>query len=73
MMAWLCVWSEVQMICIWSGWCYYCHPIISSFIRIQCGATFLVQAYPGVLEKRPLNGCLSVFIQHQKKWRWTKC
>jgi len=25
---WLSVWSEVQMICIWSSWCH-CHPIIS--------------------------------------------
>jgi len=25
---WLSVWSEVQMICIWSSGCYY-HPIIS--------------------------------------------
>jgi len=30
---WLSVWSEVQMICIWSSWCH-CHPIISCFINI---------------------------------------
>ena len=24
-LAWLSVWSEVQMICIWSSWCH-CHP-----------------------------------------------
>jgi len=23
-LVWLSVWSEVQMICIWSSWCY-CH------------------------------------------------
>jgi len=23
---WLSVWSEVQMICIWSSWCH-CHPL----------------------------------------------
>jgi len=26
-LAWLSVWSEMQMICIWSSWCH-CHPII---------------------------------------------
>jgi len=24
-LAWLSVWSDVQMICIWSSWCD-CHP-----------------------------------------------
>jgi len=45
-LAWLSVWSEVQMICIWSSWCH-CHPIISCFIKIQIGLTFLVPAYRG--------------------------
>ena len=31
-LAWLPVWSEVQMICIWSGWCH-CHPIISASVK----------------------------------------
>jgi len=44
-LAWLSVWSEVQMICIWSSWCQ-CHPIILYFIKIQIGLTFLVPAYP---------------------------
>jgi len=26
LLAWLSLWSEVQMICIWSSWCH-CHPI----------------------------------------------
>jgi len=34
--AWLSVWSEVQMICIWSNWCQ-CHPIIFRFIKIKTG------------------------------------
>jgi len=33
-LAWLAVWSKVQMICIWSSWCY-CHPIISCFMKIH--------------------------------------
>jgi len=42
----LSVWIEVHMICIRSSWCY-CHPVISHFIKIQIGLTFLVLAYPG--------------------------
>jgi len=43
-LAWLSVWSEVQMICIWSSWCH-CHPIISCSSKIQNCLTFLVPAY----------------------------
>ena len=28
-LAWLSVWSEVQMTCVWSSWCH-CHPVISA-------------------------------------------
>ena len=45
-LAWLSVWSGVEMICIWSSW-YHCHPIISCIIKIQIGLSFLVPAYPG--------------------------
>ena len=38
-LAWLSVWSEVQMICIWSTWCHY-HPIISCSSKIQNGVRF---------------------------------
>ena len=59
-LAWLSVWHEVQVICIWSSWCH-CHPIISCFIKIQIGLIFLVPITQVVLEKRLLNGvCLSV-------------
>ena len=30
---------------------------VSCSSKIQMGFTFLVPAYPGFLEKRPLNGC----------------
>jgi len=43
-LAWLFVWREVQMTCIWSSWCH-CHPIVSCFIKIQTGLTFLAPAY----------------------------
>jgi len=49
-LAWLYVWSELHMICMWSSWCH-CHPNISCFIKIQNGLTILV---PGCHGKRPL-------------------
>ena len=49
------VWSEVQMICIWSSWCH-CHPIISCFSKIQNSLPFWCRLTQVVLEKRPLNG-----------------
>jgi len=61
-LAWLSVWSKVHMICIWSSWCH-CHTVISYFIRIQIGLTFLLPSAQVVLEKRPLNGCLSVLYE----------
>jgi len=43
----LSVCRKVQMICIWYSWCH-CNPIISCFIKIQTGLTFLlVPAYSG--------------------------
>jgi len=45
-LTWLSVWSEVQMICIWPGWCR-CHPIVTCFVKIQNGFTLLVPAHPG--------------------------
>jgi len=32
-LVWLCVWSEVPVICIWSCWCH-CHLIISCASKI---------------------------------------
>ena len=49
---------------IWSSW-YHCHPIISCFIIIQIGLTFLVLTYPGCPGKRQLNGSFSTFIAVQ--------
>ena len=60
-LAWLSVWSEVQMICIWFNWCH-CHPFISCFITMQNGLIVLCQHTQVVLEKRPLNQCLSVCL-----------
>jgi len=56
--AWLSVWSEVQMICVWPCWCYCC-PIISCSSKIQIGLPFWCRLNEVVLEKRLLNGCSS--------------
>ena len=61
-LAWLSVWSEVQMICIWFGWCH-CHPVISCFSKIQNGLSFWYWPIQVVLEKRPLNGCVCVCVR----------
>jgi len=54
-LVWLSVWSEVQMIYIWSSWCH-CHPIISCSSKIQNGLPFWCRLTQVVLEKRPFNG-----------------
>jgi len=49
------------MICIWSSWCH-CYLIISCFIKIQIGLTFLMPAYPGCPGKeaiKQVSECLS--------------
>jgi len=50
-LAWLSARSEVQTIYIWSNR-FHCHPIISCFIKIHIGLTFLVPAYPGCSGKK---------------------
>jgi len=70
-LAWLSVWSEVQMTCIWSSWCY-CHPIVSCFIKIQTGLTFLVLPYsrcPGKQVVKRVSVCLSAMI-HKTALMW---
>jgi len=54
-LAWLSVWSEVQMI-------FRCHLIISCFIKIQIGLAFLVPAYPGCRGKEAVKrlSCLKL-------------
>jgi len=60
-LAWLSVWSVVQMICVWSSWCR-CHPIISYFSKIQNGLPFWCRLTQVVLEKRLLNVCMYVLL-----------
>jgi len=54
------IWSEVQMACIWSSWCH--PPVISCFIKIQLGLTFLMPAYPGCPGKEAVKWVLVLFF-----------
>ena len=49
-LAWLSVWREVQMICIWFSWCH-CHLIISSFSKTQNGLPFWCRLTQVILKK----------------------
>jgi len=55
---WLSIGSEMQMICMWFSQCH-CHPIISCFLKIQNGFTFLVPAYPGCPGKEAVKQVLA--------------
>jgi len=59
--------EQVQTICIWSSW-RQCHHLISCFIKIHIGLTFLLPPYPGCTGKEVLKRvslsvcCLSVCL-----------
>jgi len=67
-LAWLSVRSELQIICIWTSWCYY-HPVTSFVIKIHIDFAFPVPAYSGCPGKRPLNACPSSAVWHLYAWR----
>ena len=55
------VWSEVQIVCIWSSWCH-CRPKTPSSLasfKSRLVLPFWYRLTEVVLEKRPLNGCSS--------------
>ena len=71
-LAWLSVWSKVQMICIWFSWCH-CHPIMSSCCsKIQNGLPFWCQLTQVVLEEKAIKACSSrvVVVGPRKQWWW---
>ena len=59
-LAWLSVWSEMQT-CIWPSWCH-CHSLSLASVKSRLVFTFLVPAHPGSPGKRPLNGCMCVYV-----------
>jgi len=44
-LAWLSVWSEVQMICVWSRCAASASPSFHATLKFRLGFTFLVPAY----------------------------
>ena len=52
-LAWLFVWSEVQ-ICIWLSWCH-CHSLSLASVKSRFGFTFLVPAYRGSPGQRTIK------------------
>ena len=67
-LTWLSVWSDVQMICMWSSFCC-CHLIISCFIKIKIGLTFLVLGYPGCPRTEAIKW-LSVLLLLMNSFYW---
>ena len=56
-LAWLSVWSEVQVIDLCMVQLMSLHPTISCFSKIQNGLSLLYQLTPVALKKWPLNKC----------------
>ena len=71
-LAWLSVWSEMQMTCIWFSWCH-CHPIISASENPEW-FVLLVPAYPGSPGKKAIKRlcvCVCVLFIHVKQLTFT--
>ena len=54
------IWSEVEIVCMWSSWCH-CRPSPSSLASFKSRLVlpFCYRLTQVVLEKRPLNWCSS--------------
>ena len=61
-LAWLSVWSEVQIRTSYMAQLMPLPLTVSCFSKIQTGFTFLVPATRVVLEKVQLNGCACVCV-----------
>jgi len=64
----------VQIVYIWSSWCH-CHPEIpssSASVKYRPVLPFWYRLTHVVLEKRPLNGCSSLFFLQYGEWSWSK-
>jgi len=60
MLAWLSVWSKVQ-ICIWPT-CCHCHSLSVASVKSRLVLPFWYRLTRVVPEKGPLNGCVCVCI-----------
>ena len=59
-LAWLSVWSEVQ-ICIWPSWCH-CYSLSLASVKSRLVLPFWYWPTRVVPEKGPLNGCVCVCV-----------
>ena len=59
-LAWLSVWSEVQ-ICIWPSWCH-CHSLSLASVKSRLVLPFWYRLTWVVLDKGPLNGCVCMCV-----------
>jgi len=69
-LAWLSVWSEVQMICIWSR-CFHCHPIVSCSGKIQTAWSFWYKLQK-VLELWLLDLCNGIVSGKKMRWHFSE-
>jgi len=59
-LAWLSVWSEVQ-ICIWPSWCH-CHSLSLALVKSRLVLPFWYRLTWVVPDKGPLNGCVCMIV-----------
>jgi len=60
-LAWLSVWNEVQIVCIWPSWCH-CHSLSLVSVKSRLVLPFWYWLTRVVPEKGPLNGCVCVCV-----------
>ena len=72
-LAWLSVWSDVQ-ICIWPSWCH-CHSLSLASVQSRFVLPFWYRLTWVVKDKGPLNGCVCAVsawckweFQHSSVW-----
>ena len=59
-LAWLSVWSKVQ-VCIWPIWCH-CHSLSLASVKSRLVLPFWYRLTRLVPDKGPLNGCVCVCL-----------
>ena len=59
-LAWLSVWSKVQIVCIWPSWCH-CHSLSLASVQSRMALPFWYRLTRVVLKKGLLNGCVCVY------------
>ena len=62
-LAWLFIWSEVQ-ICIWPSWCH-CHSLSLASVKSRLVLPFWYRLTWVVPEKGPLNGRVCVLLNNK--------